>query len=63
MILINKQEAEYIRSHFPTSHITMTSKAKKSSRHKYYAEESRKVMQYLAKNRIMKGLNKSIGRV
>lgn len=60
MVLVSKQEAEHIRSHFPQSHITMTSKAKKSSRHKYYVEESRKVMQYLARNRKQKGMNKSI---
>lgn len=56
MILISKTEAEYIRSHFPNAYITLINRQKKSRRKKYYVEESHKVMQYLMKNRKMKGM-------
>lgn len=46
MVEINKEEAMAIRERFPNAGITRTMK-QKSKRHKYYCEESRKVMQFL----------------
>ena len=46
MIAINKAESEIIRKRCPKAHIVRTMR-QKSSRHHYYCEESRKVMQIL----------------
>ena len=43
MILISKEEAEYLRQKFPNLNIVRTMKAH-SQRHRYYAEESQKVL-------------------
>lgn len=43
MILISKEEAEYLRHKFPNLNIVRTMKAH-SQRHRYYAEESQKVL-------------------
>lgn len=43
MIRIGKDEAAYLRERFPDVTITRTMK-KKSKRHSYYVEESRKVL-------------------
>lgn len=46
MTLINKEESEQIRSKFPYAHIARTMK-QDSKRHRYYCEESPRVMNYL----------------
>lgn len=46
MILINKEESEQIRNRFPYAHIVRTMK-QNSKRHRYYCEESPKVVNYL----------------
>lgn len=46
MIRIGKEEAAYLRERFPDVTITRTMK-KKSRRHRYYVEESRKVLSAL----------------
>ena len=43
MIRIDKNEAAYLRGRFPDLMITRTMK-QKSKRHRYYVEESRKVL-------------------
>ena len=43
MIRIGKEEASYLRERFPDLTITRTMK-QKSKRHRYYVEESRKVL-------------------
>lgn len=50
MIRIDKAEAQYLRERFPDITITRTMK-QRSKRHRYYAEESRKVLQALAQFR------------
>ena len=50
MILISKEEAEYIRSNLKASHIMKTMK-KCSGRGKYYVEETRVVFELLSKYR------------
>lgn len=50
MVLITKEEKEAIVKRFPRTHIVRTMK-QKSSRHRYYCEEARSVMAYLAKLR------------
>lgn len=50
MIRIDKDEAAYLRDRFPGLNITRTMK-KKSKRHRYYVEESRKVLTALDKFR------------
>lgn len=62
LIRITKEESIEVRKRFPKTHIAMTCKQKKASRHTYYMEENRAAMGWLKKYR-MKGLNKSIGRV
>ena len=62
LIRITKEESIEVRNRFPKTHIAMTSKQKKASRHTYYMEENRAAMGWLKKYR-MKGMNKSIGRV
>jgi hypothetical protein len=47
MVLITKEEKEAIREKFPKIGIVRTMR-QKSSRHRYYCEESPKAMQYLA---------------
>lgn len=47
MISITKEEKMYISEHFPEAHIVRTMK-QKSKRHRYFCEESRPVMNYLA---------------
>ena len=46
MILINKEESEQIRRKFPYAHIVRTMK-QNSKRHRYYCEDSPRVMNYL----------------
>ena len=48
MIRIGKEEAAYLRDRFPDVTITRTMK-QKSKRHRYYVEESRKVLNALDK--------------
>lgn len=62
LIHITKEESIEVRKRFPKTHIAMTCKQKKASRHTYYMEENRAAMGWLKKYR-MKGMNKSIGRV
>lgn len=50
MIRIDKAEAAYLRDRFPDVTITRTMK-QKSKRHRYYVEESRKVLGALDKYR------------
>lgn len=50
MIKINKDEAAYLRERFPDVTLTRTMK-QKSKRHRYYVEESRKVLGALDKCR------------
>lgn len=50
MIRIDKDEADYLRSRYPDLTITRTMK-QKSKRHRYYVEESRKVLGALEKYR------------
>ena len=50
MIRIDKDEAAYLRSRYPDLTITRTMK-QKSKRHRYYVEESRKVLGALEKYR------------
>lgn len=47
MVAITKDEAQMIRERFPYAHIVRTMK-QKSKRHKYFCEESRKVIAFLA---------------
>lgn len=47
MILISKDEKDYISKNFPKAHIVRTMK-QKSKRHRYYCEESPAVMRYIA---------------
>lgn len=47
MILITKDEKDYISKNFPKAHIVRTMK-QKSKRHRYYCEEAPSVMRYLA---------------
>jgi hypothetical protein len=47
MIRIDKAEAEHLRERFPDITITRTMK-QRSKRHRYYVEESYKVMNALA---------------
>lgn len=46
MVLIGKDEAEYLRRRFPNLNIVRTMKAH-SQRHRYYVEESNKVLNAL----------------
>ncbi len=46
MVLIGKEEAEYLRGRFPNLNIVRTMKAH-SQRHRYYVEESMKVLNAL----------------
>lgn len=46
MIMITKEEKDYISEHFPRAHIVRTMK-QKSKRHRYYCEEAPAVMRYL----------------
>jgi hypothetical protein len=46
MVLIGKEEAEYLRRRFPRLNIVRTMK-QHSKRHRYYVEESMKVMNAL----------------
>ncbi len=46
MVLIGKEEAEYLRKRFPSLNIVRTMKAH-SQRHRYYVEESFKVLNAL----------------
>lgn len=46
MVLIGKEEAEYLRRKFPHLNIVRTMK-QHSDRHRYYVEESMKVMNAL----------------
>ena len=50
MIRIDKDEAAYLRGRYPDLTITRTMK-QKSKRHRYYVEESRKVLGALEKYR------------
>lgn len=50
MIRIDKAEAAYLRERFPDVTITRTMK-QRSKRHRYYVEESRKVLGALDKYR------------
>ncbi len=50
MIRIGKDEAAYLRDRFPDIVITRTMK-QKSKRHRYYVEESNKVLNALDKYR------------
>ncbi len=50
MISINKQEAEFLRKRFKNITIARTVK-RKSKRHKYYAETSKKVLKALSEFR------------
>lgn len=43
MIVISKEEAEIIRERIPEAHIVRTMK-QRSNRHRYYCEETRKVL-------------------
>ena len=43
MLAINKTEAEAIRKRFPDAHIVRTMK-QRSKRHRYYCEETSKVL-------------------
>ncbi len=47
MILIGKEEVMAVRVNFPDAHITRTMK-NKSSRHRYYCEENKRVLEFLA---------------
>lgn len=58
MILINKEEAEAIRVRFPDAHIVRTVK-NKSKRHRYYCEESRRVIRFIDVFRNGKNANNS----
>lgn len=60
MISINKEEANAIREKFPNTHIVRTCK-QKSSRHRYYCEESRPVVNYINKMRGIESQNKKEG--
>lgn len=46
MVLIGKEEAEYLRRRFPRLNIVRTMKSH-SQRHRYYVEESMKVLNAL----------------
>jgi hypothetical protein len=46
MILIGKEEAEYLRRRFPNLNIVRTMKSH-SQRHRYYTEETQKVLRAL----------------
>ena len=50
MLAINKTEAEAIRNRFPDAHIVRTMK-QKSKRHRYYCEETSKVLRLIAELR------------
>lgn len=50
MLAINKTEAEAIRKRFPDAHIVRTMK-QKSKRHRYYCEETGKVLNFISKLR------------
>ena len=50
MILINKTEKDIIHKYMPNVYISRTSKGK-SSRHKYYCEESKRAMKLLGRIR------------
>lgn len=50
MIAVTKDEVEVIRERFPYAHIVRTMK-QKSKRHRYFCEEAKPVMRYLAKSR------------
>lgn len=50
MVLITKDEKDYISKNFPRVHIVRTMK-QKSKRHRYYCEESPVVMRYLNSTR------------
>ena len=56
VIVINKAEAEAIRSKYPNTHIVRTMK-QKSKRHKYYCEENKAAMRFL--NELRNGGNRS----
>ena len=47
MVLVSKEEVEEIRRRVPAAHINLVNRQKKSCRKKYYAEESRAVMNLL----------------
>lgn len=68
MVLITKDEKDYISKNFPKAHIVRTMK-QKSKRHRYYCEEAPAVMRYLANVRypeeakaVRNGSNKKTGR-
>ena len=50
MISITPREKEAIQSRFPKAHIARTMK-KRTNRHRYYCEETPRVMQFLFKLR------------
>lgn len=69
MVLISKEEKEYISENYPKVHIVRTMK-QKSKRHRYYCEEAAPVMRYLNAKRYPdmarkvgnNGTNKKAGR-
>lgn len=68
MILISKDEKDYISNNYPKVHIVRTMK-QKSKRHRYYCEEAPSVMRYLASVRyngenraVRNGSSKKTGR-
>lgn len=50
MVIINKEEKDIIQKHLPNVYISRTCK-RKSDRHKYYCEESKRAMKLLDKIR------------
>jgi len=50
LIAISKEEKDAIREQLPNVHIVRTMR-QKSKRHRYYCEETRRVMQLLAQMR------------
>lgn len=50
MVLITKDEKEYISKNYPFVHIVRTMR-QKSKRHRYYCEEHPQVMRYLDSTR------------
>lgn len=51
LVKISKEDAMYIREHYPNVHIRMTNKQAPARKHTYYCEESRAVMRYLAQKK------------
>lgn len=60
MILITKDEAESVRRCFPDVHIVRTMK-QHSDRHRYYCEESWKVLRFLGREPEKQGVNSKGG--